>query len=330
MLLSIIIPSYNHAQFVLKTLQAAAAIAIEDKEIIVIDDGSSDSSASLIDEYIRTAGAKSNIQLISRPNRGLVKTLNQGLAIARGKYFYLVASDDIPIPEGITRLVQILEADSRLRFVLGNALLMESEQQCNFRTTYGESHKRFFSITNDQWRKDLFLNYPQPILLQSTVFRTSALKEINGWLEDIISDDMSLFTRMFSQSEAGAQDFAFRPEIIACFYRQHMFNVSKIHARQFQTIEQLLTLLSPAEFRDAALVKNFLSHSVGPLKQGRLLVVMQFFWSTARRVGLIRLLRKVVSASRDLLRERAMRRAANTSETAMTHEPATELLRRMR
>lgn len=127
MLLSIVIPSYNHERFVLSTIQAAARIAILSKEIIVIDDGSSDASTSIIREYIASKGASNNIRLIARENRGLVKTLNEGLSISRGKYFYVVASDDIPIPEGISNLVNHLENNGALQFVLGNALFMDSE-----------------------------------------------------------------------------------------------------------------------------------------------------------------------------------------------------------
>src|ERR1039458_1359501 len=118
MLLSIIIPSYNHARFVVSTIQAAARIDVQDKEIIVIDDGSPDASSSVIREYIASKGKDSNIRLIARENRGLVKTLNEGLSIARGRYFYLVASDDIPIPEGICSLVNRIENNGDLQFSL--------------------------------------------------------------------------------------------------------------------------------------------------------------------------------------------------------------------
>ena len=76
MLLSIVIPSYNHARFVVSTIRAAAKINIQNKEVIVIDDGSSDASVSVIREYIASKGAAHNIRLITRENRGAMQPKN--------------------------------------------------------------------------------------------------------------------------------------------------------------------------------------------------------------------------------------------------------------
>jgi len=329
MLLSIIIPSYNHAQFVLTTIRAAAAIDVREKEIIVIDDGSSDDSAKLIQEYIAASGVNSSIRLIARENRGLVKTLNQGLSISQGKYFYIVASDDIPISKGIARLVSILEADPKLQFALGNALSMESEQQHVFHTTYGEAHTRFFSLPDNLRCKELFLNYPQPILLQSTVFRAATLKNIDGWREDIILDDMSMFTRMLSRASAMGKDFEFRPEIMTCFYRRHPANISRNECRQFQTIEQLLVLLCPPELKSAALLRNFVSYAIPSVKGRRILQAMRFFRSTIRHLGLIRFMRAAASEFRGILADRSVRRHASKREMTVLHEPPDKLMGRM-
>lgn len=286
MLLSIVIPSYNHQQFVLSTIRAAESINVEDKEILIIDDGSSDDSANRIRDYIAASG-NSNLHLIARENRGLVKTLNQGLSIARGKYFYLVASDDIPIPKGIEHLISILETAPQLRFALGNALFMQSEEQREFRTAYGEAHRRFFSLPQDRFRRALFLHYPQPILLQSTVFRTSALQQLGGWREDITLDDMSLFTRMFSQSARVGTDFAFAPETLACYYRQHDSNISRNGPRQFLTTEELLAKLCPQDLKAAAFAVNLVGHGLAALKARQFRQAREYLSSTVNHAGMV-------------------------------------------
>ncbi len=277
MLLSIVIPSYNHARFVISTLRAAARIDIHDKEIILIDDGSTDASASVIREYIASKGTGNNIRLIARENRGLVKTLNEGLAMAQGKYFYLVASDDIPISEGVCSLVNHLENNGDLQFALGNALFMDSEYQREFQPTYGEAHRRFFALPYDRRQKEMFLHYPQPILLQATVFKTSALKDIGGWREDIISDDFSLFLRLFSQLKNVGKDFAYQPDVMTCFYRRHEANSGANVERQFMTVDQALTHLCPTEWRDAAYLRNFANLGIMAVKGGKLSLAVRFF-----------------------------------------------------
>jgi len=322
MLLSIIIPSYNHERFVVSTIQAAARIDVQDKEIIVIDDGSPDASVSAIREYIASKGTGSNIRLITRENRGLVKTLNEGLSLAQGKYFYVVASDDIPIPEGVSRLVHHLDNDAVLNFALGNALFMDSEYQREFEPTYGEVHQRFFSLPYDRRKKEMFLHYPQPILLQATVFKTSALKNIGGWREDIISDDYSLFLRLFSQPINVGKDFAYQPEVMTCFYRQHGENVSLNINRQFMTIDQALTHLCPTEYQDAARLINFSISSIAAVRSKELFLAVRFFHATVANMGLLRWSRAAGPALIDHLMTILSRRLSHKMEVVVAHEPA--------
>jgi glycosyltransferase involved in cell wall biosynthesis len=324
MLLSIIIPSYNHERFVVSTIQAAARIDVQDKEIIVIDDGSSDASASVIREYIASKGKGSNIRLITRENRGLVRTLNEGLSIAGGKYFYLVGSDDIPIPEGICSLVNHLENNADLQFALGNALFMDSEYQREFKPTYGESHRHFFALPYERRRQEMFVHYPHPILLQATVFKTSTLKDMGGWREDIISDDYSLFLRLFSQLKNVGKDFAYQPDVMTCFYRRHEENISNNAERQFMTMDQALTQLCPTEHRDAAYLRLLADLGIMVLKRGNLSLALRFFHSTVAHIGILRCLRAAGPALLGSLMTRISNRLA--PKQVVIHEPAADSL----
>jgi glycosyltransferase involved in cell wall biosynthesis len=322
MLLSILIPSYNHEQYVLSTINAASRIEIREKEIIVIDDGSSDGSVSLIQRYISKKSSDSDIRLIARENRGLVATLNEGLSIARGRYFYLVASDDIPIPDGIAQLVALLEKDANLEFALGNALVMDSEQQCEFKTSYGEMHRRFFALPWEKRQQEMFLRYPQPILLQTAVFRTSALRAVGGWRNDIVVDDYALFLTMFSRFTRAGQDFAFHPEIMACFYRQHPTNSFRNVTRQFQMVEQALARLCPPQWRDMALVRNFVAHCIVALREGKPLAAARFFKSTLYCTGLVPFIDSFAAELRRVLLSRLSKKHQPKVEPMVLHEPA--------
>jgi glycosyltransferase involved in cell wall biosynthesis len=326
MLLSIIIPSYNHERFVVSTIQAAARIDVQDKEIIVIDDGSSDTSVSVIREYIASKGTGNNIRLIARENRGLVKTLNEGLSIARGKYFYLVGSDDIPIPEGISSLVNHLENNSSQQFALGNALFMDSEYQREFKPIYGEAHRCFFALPYDRRQKEMFLHLPLPILLQATVFKTSALKDMGGWREDIISDDLSLWFRLFSQLKNVGKDFAYHPDVMACFYRQHDANIHKNVERQFMMIDQALTHLCPAKWQDAAYLRNFAQHSIIAVRIRDLSLAVRLFHSSVAHMGLLRWLHAAGPAIIGSLTTILSRHLRHQVEIVVAHEPAATLM----
>jgi len=307
-------------------MEASARIDVQDKEIIVIEDGSPDTSASLIREYITRNASSNNTRVIQRENRGLVKTLNEGLSIARGKYFYVVASDDVPIPAGISSLVNHLENNGNLQFVLGNALIMSSEYQGKFEPTYGEAHRRFFDLPYDRRRKEMFHHYPQPILLQATVFTTSALKNIGGWREDIISDDFSLFLRLFSQLKNVGMDFAYHPDVFTCFYRRHEANISSNLERQFMTIVQALTQLCPTEWQDAAYLRNLADIGITAVKRGEIGLAARLFDSTVAHIGLLRSLRGAGPALTDSLMAKLSRRLR--PRIVVTHEPVASVMHR--
>jgi glycosyltransferase involved in cell wall biosynthesis len=94
-LVSILMPSYNHAPFV----ESAVRSAMEQKgvnfELLVIDDGSTDRSPAILQKLSGELG----FYFLARENRGMVATLNELAAIAKGKYICTLASDDI-MPQG--------------------------------------------------------------------------------------------------------------------------------------------------------------------------------------------------------------------------------------
>ncbi len=93
-LVSVLLASYNHEKYV----EAAVRSIMEQKgvafELLVIDDGSSDSSPEILERLSREL----NFKYRHRPNKGFVPTLNELLSEARGKYFCTFASDDIMAP----------------------------------------------------------------------------------------------------------------------------------------------------------------------------------------------------------------------------------------
>ncbi len=96
-LISIIVPVYNVQNYLRKCLESVLAQTYKNIEIILVDDGSTDSSGKICDQY----GKKhSNIKVIHKANGGLSDARNKGLKYVKGKYVIFVDSDDI-IDRGI-------------------------------------------------------------------------------------------------------------------------------------------------------------------------------------------------------------------------------------
>lgn len=88
---SIIIPVYNVEPYLEKCLQSIVNQTFKDFEIIIVNDGSTDNSSLIIEEYHKNY---KNIKVVHQENQGLSVARNNGIKIASGEYFLLVDSDD--------------------------------------------------------------------------------------------------------------------------------------------------------------------------------------------------------------------------------------------
>lgn len=91
MKVSIIIPVYNVEKYLEKCLDSAVSQTLKDIEIICINDGSTDSSQEILNNYKKNYN---NIKVINQENKGISSARNLGLNIAKGEYIYFLDSDD--------------------------------------------------------------------------------------------------------------------------------------------------------------------------------------------------------------------------------------------
>ena len=105
-MVTIIVPVYQVYQYLSECVESLIHQTYTDLEIILVDDGSTDGSGPLCDEYARK---DDRIQVIHQENKGLSGARNTGLDHANGEYVAFVDSDDIVAPAYIEKLYQLLE-----------------------------------------------------------------------------------------------------------------------------------------------------------------------------------------------------------------------------
>ncbi|MBR6933705.1 MAG: glycosyltransferase [Bacteroidales bacterium] len=113
MLFSIIIPVYNVEKYLRECLDSVLAQTFEDWEAICIDDGSTDRSAAILEEY---AQKEARVKVISQPNGGLSAARNTGLKAANGEYVLFLDSDDWLEPNALDVLASKLDGEDMLCF----------------------------------------------------------------------------------------------------------------------------------------------------------------------------------------------------------------------
>lgn len=94
--ISAVVPVYNVEKYLAQCIDSALAQTLEDIEIICVDDGSTDASGAMLDDY---AARDSRVKVIHQPNGGYGKAMNAGLREATGEYFAVLESDDFILPD---------------------------------------------------------------------------------------------------------------------------------------------------------------------------------------------------------------------------------------
>jgi len=102
-MVSIVIPAYNVEKYLQATIDSALSQTIKDKEIIIVDDGSTDGTLELASKYKNTA-----IKLISQPNRGASAARNTGFRASKGDYIQFLDADDILEPSKISQQLKLV------------------------------------------------------------------------------------------------------------------------------------------------------------------------------------------------------------------------------
>lgn len=114
-IVSVIIPAYNHARFVVQTLESVRAQTFTDHEIIVINDGSPDDTEAVLEPFAKSGA----VRYFAQTNAGQGAARNRGFAEARGRYVSFLDDDDLVPPDKLAWQVAALEADTDVAVVYG-------------------------------------------------------------------------------------------------------------------------------------------------------------------------------------------------------------------
>ncbi|HWW62876.1 MAG TPA: glycosyltransferase [Thermoanaerobaculia bacterium] len=120
MSVSVVIPTYNRAATVGRAIDSVLAQGVA-CEIVVVDDGSTDDTAS------RLAAYGDRIRVVTQPNGGVAAARNAGLRVATGDVIAFLDSDDEWLPGKLARQLSLLESDPRVALVGGNAEYVDAK-----------------------------------------------------------------------------------------------------------------------------------------------------------------------------------------------------------
>lgn len=118
---SAVIPVYNQSRWIEETLTSALEQGRKDLEVIVVDDGSTDDSTSIIEKF------SGRVNLIRQENAGVAAARNRGFEAARGKWIAFLDSDDLWLPGHLDRLARAIDENPTAGLVYANALVIDEQ-----------------------------------------------------------------------------------------------------------------------------------------------------------------------------------------------------------
>ena len=216
-LVSIVIPCYNHQNYVQECIQSVIDQDYQNIELIIIDDGSSDNSVQKIEEMIYACQQRFiRFEFRHRANKGLCATLNEALQWCEGEYYSAIASDDIMFDCKTSTQIKIIEEKKIIYTNLVGVLTKLS--------LIGDTEKQF----NTPFKKNYTISGFEEFFLQETALTTPSLllnreKVINagGYDESLAVEDVDLILKI---THAGGEVLSINKPLV--YYRRHNNNLS--------------------------------------------------------------------------------------------------------
>jgi GT2 family glycosyltransferase len=205
-LVSILIPCFNAAPWVAQCIRSALDQTYPNKEIIVLDDGSTDASL----EVIRTFGDR--VRFETGPNRGGNAARNRLMALSSGTWLEFLDADDFLLPDKIARQMEVVGRQPEADVVYSPV-----------RDFYADTGVEVIDPVIDE---DVFANYFRWTYFSTTalLWRRDAVAAVGGWKEDQpVCQEHELVLRLL----AAGKRFALLPEALGVNRHQNVQSVSK-------------------------------------------------------------------------------------------------------
>lgn len=232
---SVVVPSYNRANFLPETIESILAQTFEDFELLFIDDGSTDSTEAVMMRYV---DADSRVKYIKKQNQERAIARSYGISLALGEYVALVDSDDLWYPNKLAEQVALLDTldEVVLTYAAVDRIDMQSQKlPAAPRQQEGSSGTVFFDLL-----KRNFVPSVTPLIRRST------LLEVGDQVSDYIPyEDWDFWLRISRKGR-----FYFQAKALGAYRIHPQQSVQNVNP---QRIEDVTIKVLNANIKDECL-----------------------------------------------------------------------------
>jgi biofilm PGA synthesis N-glycosyltransferase PgaC len=201
-LITVLIPAYNEESCIEKTVRSVISAIYPKKEIVVIDDGSTDSTADII-RGLQHRYHRSNLKLITQPNSGKGSALNNGIRQTSGELVMVLDADSSIDKDALINAIKYFD-DKRVKAVAASVRLD------NNGTWLGLLQRVEYLLAYRMKRSLTALNIEYIIGGVGSIYRRSTLKQVKGYRTNTITEDIDLSMKVVARgNKAYRVEFAY-------------------------------------------------------------------------------------------------------------------------
>jgi glycosyltransferase involved in cell wall biosynthesis len=223
-LVSVLMPTYNPGRYISEAIESILGQTLTDFEFLISDAGSTDGSLEVIQRY---ADSDPRIRLIIRPKAGIVRALNELIALARCDLIARMDADDIALPARLERQVAYLNDHPECVLVGSRVLIIDPEG--------GELTILGRALSHEQIVDDFLANRGQMVYHPAVMYRRQVVMGLGGYDDRMVeAEDLDLFLRL---AEVG--QIVNLPEPLLK-YREHLKKTGRVRAEQLEPYTWLI------------------------------------------------------------------------------------------
>lgn len=221
-LVSIAAINYNNPEYLIETLESIKAQTYPNIELVIVDDYSTTDDVSLISEWLKSYTGKHKFIRHSE-NKGVCAAYNSGLFNATGKYFTVIDTDDIMLPEKTVKQLAFLEGtDDTVAAVYSDAYVIDASGN-PLDGLFIQRHRQFKEIPSGNIYESLLGGNYIPCM---TFFgKTAVFQDIGGYDETLSYEDYDMWLRVAKKYRILFSDF------VACKYRIRQGSLSSTNKK---------------------------------------------------------------------------------------------------
>ena len=246
---SVIIPLYNKEKYICRALESILGQTLQEFEIVVVDDGSTDSGVKMVDSF-----EDARIRIISQPNQGVSAARNRGISEAKYGFIAFLDADDEWLPDYLVSISQLIEKYVNCHVYATSYFIQEVHNRTKIHLN-GLSFDGNDGILDNYF--EIAANNMPPLWTSAVCVKKDAIQKIGGFPEGIKSgEDLLTWARL-----AVNFDIAFSKKPLSIYHNEIQgWEPGRPTSDEDYVGSQLLLLLDEAKPSIRKSLKFYIAH----------------------------------------------------------------------